>query len=61
MVGKEGSPKLINMDHNSLAGVSEDSPDTDGGGRGGWRKGSLSKMFCQRRLEESVLGSEADW
>lgn len=56
MVGKESSPKLINMDHNSLAGVSEDSPDRDGGRGGGWRK-----IFCQRRLEESVLGSGADW
>lgn len=30
MVEKEDSPKLINMDHSSLAGVSEDSPDRGG-------------------------------
>lgn len=31
-VEKEDSPKLINMDHNRLAGVSEDSPDRKEGG-----------------------------
>lgn len=35
MEEKEDSPKLINMDRNSLAGVSEGSPDREGreGGR----------------------------
>lgn len=50
MVGKEDSPTLINMDHSSLAGVPEGSPDRRREG------GSLSKMLCQRRVAQSVMG-----